>query len=193
MNGAAHRLRWLLVAACLFLGCRDDVRAQAILAPPFGLQWGDTPDKVLDWAEAKKLDVVIKTWGAKPELYEVRVSSPDGPLPGHQAYALETRYYWGKLFEVTVHYGAPGMKVVDVGRSFEKLKRALVVKHGSFIPNNKKEENKDGFVRRSVAYHVEPVRGLLLLLSKTEVQDALRKKQSARFSLMYRNQNIIPK
>lgn len=167
--------------------------AQAILPPPFGLKWGDTPDKVFDWAEDKKLDVLIETKGAKPELYIVRVSSAQGSLPGSQAYALETRYHWGKLFEVTVHYGAPGMKADEVKVAFDRLKTAMTVKHGAFSPNNKQEKKEDGFIRRSVSYHVEPVKGLLLLLGLTEVEDTLRKKQSVRFSLLYRNENVIPK
>lgn len=171
----------------------QSLAAQAILAPPFGLQWGDTPDKVLDWAEAKKLDVHIKIPGHKPEVRELRVSSESGPLPGHQAYALEALYHWGKLYEVTLHYGAPGMKPAKVRASFNKLKSSMTVKHGVFSPNNKKEEKSEGFVRRSVSYHVEPVAGLLLLMSLTEFEDTLRKKRSARFSLLYRNQNIIPK
>lgn len=165
---------------------------QAILAPPFGLEWGDKPDKILDWAEAEKLDVTIEIKGNRPELRIIRVSSPTGPLPGHQAYALETRYHWGDLFEVTVHYGAPGMKPADVRLKFDALKKALTVKHGPFTPNNKQEKKGDGLVRSSVSYYIEPVRGLMLLLMYSESEDTLRKKRSARFSLLYRNQNAIP-
>ncbi|MCP5538333.1 MAG: hypothetical protein H7A51_19130 [Akkermansiaceae bacterium] len=185
-----HNILLLCLAATWVLSV--PTHAQAILSPPFGLQWGDTPDKVMDWAEAKKLDVTIEMKGAKPELYIVRISSPNGSLPGHQAYALETRYHWGKLFEVTVHYGAPGMKPVKVKADFEKLKDLMTAKHGPFSPNNKQEKKQDGYVRRSVSYHVEPVKGLMLLLGLTEVEDTLRKKHSVRFSLLYRNQNIIP-
>lgn len=177
---------------CLFL-CQGGVNAQAILAPPFGLEWGDTPDKVLDWAEAEKLDVTIDIKGARPELRVIRVSSPKGPLPGHQAYALETRYHWGKLFEVTVHYGAPGMKPASVKSAFDKLKKALTTKHGHFTPNNKQVKKGDGFVRHSLSYHVEPVKGLMMMMMFTEVEDTFRKKKSARFSLLYSNRNVLPK
>lgn len=165
--------------------------AQAILSPPFGLAWKDKPDKVLDWAEAEKLNVTIDIKGARPELRVIRVSAAKGSLPGHPAYVLETRYHWGDLFEVTVHYGAPGMKPDDVRRDFEKLKKALVAKYGSFTPNNRQEKKGDGFVRNSVSYHIEPVKGLLLMLMLTESEDTLRKKKSARFSLLYRNQNVV--
>lgn len=167
--------------------------AQSILPPPFGMKWGDQPDKILDWAEAKKLDVVIKIPGKRPEIREIRVSSERGALPGNQAYALEARYHWGNLFEVTVYYGAPGGRVDEVKSSFEKLKKEMAIKHGAFTPNNKQEKIADGFERNSLSYHVEPVAGLLLLLAYTEMEDLLRKKKSARFSLLYRNENIIPK
>ncbi|BDS08515.1 hypothetical protein NT6N_35550 [Oceaniferula spumae] len=167
--------------------------AQAILAPPFGMQWGDNPDKILDWAQAKKLDVVIKIPGQNPELRELRVTATEGSLPGIQAFALEARYHWGKLFEVTLHYGAPEMKPDDVKASFLKLKDSMALKHGKLVLNNKQDKKGGGFLRESESYHVEPVKGLLLLMAYTEVKDEIRKKQSARFSLMYRNENIIPK
>ena len=166
---------------------------QAILAPPFGLQWGDTPDKVLNWASKKKLDVTMEMPGKAPELRMIRVESDSGPLPDHQAYALETRYHHGKLFEVTVHYGAPGDDPKRVTADFNKLKSALALKHGIFSPNNKQDKNEAGFIRRSVSYHVEPVRGLMLMLVLSELEDTARGKHSARFSLLYRNENIIPR
>jgi hypothetical protein len=193
MFGRITKSLFLALGLLMVLSGGQRLAAQAILAPPFGLQWGDTPDKVLEWAETKKLDVNIRVPGNSPEIRELRVSSERGPLPGYQAYALEARYHWGKLYEVTLHYGAPGMKPAEVRAAFDKLKTAMTAKHGVFSPNNKQEKKEDGFVRRSVSYHVEPVAGLLLLMSLTEVEDTLRKKQSVRFSLLYRNQNIIPK
>ena len=163
------------------------------MPPPFGMQWGDKPDKMLDWAQAKKLDAVIKIPGLHPELREIRVSAVKGPLPGTQVYALEARYHWGALFEVTVHYGAPGMKPKAVKADFVKLKLELAAKHGVFVANNKQDRKEGGLVRRSLSYHVEPVAGLMLLMAYSEVEDVLRKKASARFSLLYRNENIIPK
>jgi hypothetical protein len=167
--------------------------AQAILAPPFGLHWGDTPDKVLDWAQSKNLEVNIKIPGGHPEIREILVSSIAGPLPNHQAYALEARYHWGKLYEVTVHYGAPGLKLEQVTADFEQIKKILSAKHGALVSNSKQEKKDGPLIRRSVSYHVEPVSGLLLLMALSEVEDVASKQKSARFSLLYRNQNIIPK
>ncbi|MBK1854463.1 hypothetical protein JO972_05810 [Verrucomicrobiaceae bacterium 5K15] len=181
---------WLIALSLLGIA---NIRAQAILAPPFGMQWGDKPDKVLDWAQAKKLDAVIKIPGAHPELREIRVSAVSGPLPGTKAYALEARYHWGALFEVTVHYGAPGMKPKAVKSDFMKLQLLLAAKHGTFVANHKQDKREDGLLRRSLSYHVEPVAGLLLLMAYSEVEDTLRSKESARYSLLYRNENIIPK
>ena len=81
----------------------------------------------------------------------------------------------------------------QTAKTMAGLKKALTAKHGAFTPNNKQENEQDGIIRQSVSYHVEPVRGLLLLLGLTEVKDTRRKKHSVRFSLLYRNQNIIPK
>ncbi len=188
-----HNIKFGVMAVILLLFCDQRLAAQAILAPPFGLHWGDTPDKVLDWAQTKKLDIRIKILGDHPEIREIRVSAIRGSLPGHQAYALDARYHWGKLFEVTVHYGSPEMKVSQVKADFERVKKAMTGKHGEFVPNNKQKKSLDGYIRSAVSYHVEPVSGLLLLMALTEVEDTVRKKSSARFSLLYRNENIIPK
>ena len=183
-----------LIGFITLLICGAQVlNAQSLLPPPFGLQWGDQPDKILDWAEGKKLDVTIIIPGSRPEIRKIRVSSAKGNLPGHQAVALEARYHWGSLFEVTVHYGEVGMKKKEVESLFDQLKKAMTVKYGNFVPNNKQVKEVDGFVRSSLSYHVEPVKGLLLLLAYTEVEDSFRKKGSARFSLLYRNENIVSK
>ena len=169
------------------------VMAQSLLPPPFGMKWGEQPDKILDWADAKRLDVDIKIPGKRPEIREFRVSSPQGPVPGHKAFALEARDHRGHLYEVTVHSGAPDTPNKQLKADFSQIKKALSAKHGSFVPNKKQEKKEDGFVRSSESYHVEPVSGLLLLLAYTEIHDTLRQKSSARFSLLYRNDNIVPK
>ena len=192
LNALSRVVKICICAVVITVMCPVS-HAQAILAPPFGLQWGDTPDKILDWASNKELDVTMEMPGKAPELRMIRVESSSGPLPDHQAYAVETRYHHGRMFEVTVHYGAPGDDPERVAADFNKLKSALALKHGIFSPNNKQDKNEAGFIRRSVSYHVEPVRGLMLVLMLSELEDTLRGKRSARFSLLYRNENIIPK
>ena len=193
MFNAMSGLTKFFICCLIVSGVASKSNGQALLTPPFGLQWGDTPDKVLDWASDKKLDVTVKIPGASPELRIIRVESASGPLPQHQAYALETRYHHGKLFEVTVHYGAPGIDPKRMKADFNELKSALTLKHGILSPNNKQDKNEGGFIRKSVSYHVEPVKGLMLLLVFSQLEDTVRGKHSARFSLIYRNQNIIPK
>lgn len=161
--------------------------------PPFGLRWGETPDKVLDWAEAKRLNVDIRIPGAQPEVRRIRVAADKGPLPGHRAYALEAHYHWGKLFEVTVHYGAPGAKAEAVKSNFEKVRKALAAQHGDLVPNRKESSVDQGVKKQVLSYHVEPVAGLLLMMVYSEMTELSSQRKSARFSLIYRNQNIIPK
>ena len=185
--------RFVAAACVIFFFGSGAVFGQAILPPPFGLQWGDNMDKVLDWAETEKLDMVIDIKGDQPKLRVIRVTSSKGPLPGSRAFSLETRYHLGRLYEVTVHYGEKGARPAQLKADFDKLKREFTSKYGHFTPNNKQVKKGDGFVRESVSYHVEPVKGLMLMLLFTEMEDTLRKKRSARFSLLYRNQNIIPK
>lgn len=187
-----HHLIGCLVGSLILL-LSSQASAQAVLAPPFGLKWGGTPDAILDWAQSKKLDVNIKIPGRQPEVRIIRVSSVEGPLPGHQAYAVETRYHWGKLYEVSVLYGAPEMKADDVRADFEKIKAAMAAKYGSLKPNHKQEKTTGSHIERHVSFHVEPIAGLLLMMAHTEMEDTVSKQRSARFSLLYRNENIIPR
>ena len=193
MFNAMSGLTKFLICCLIVCGGASESNGQELLAPPFGLHWGDTPDKILDWAADKKLNVTVKIPGASPELRIIRVESASGPLPQHQAYALETRYHHGKLFEVTVHYGAPGIDPKRMEAHFNKVKSALTLKHGILSPNNKQNKKEGGYIRKSVSYHVEPAKGLMLLLVLSQLEDTVRDKHSARFSLIYRNQNIIPK
>lgn len=177
---------------CGVAGAVGSLQAQALLPPPFGLEWGDTPDKVLDWAAEQKLDVNIKIPGKRPEIRELRVSAEKGTLPSHQARVLEARYHWGKLFEVTLHYGSAADDAVRLRGDFDKVKSALTRDYGTFRANNKKDFEKDGYLQRSFSYHIEPVSGLMLLIAFTELEDTERGMKSARFSILYQNHNILP-
>ena len=181
----------LMICCLVFTAVTIKSYGQEVLMPPFGLQWGSEPAKLMKWASDKKLDVAIKILDEDSELKIVRVESAGRSLPGHQARALEARYHGGKLFEVSVHYGASNSDPKHIVNDFNELKSKLAIKHGMFSPNNKQQDREDGFIRKSVSYHVEPVRGIILLMALSELEDVIRGKHSARFSLIYRNQNII--
>ncbi|BCX49096.1 hypothetical protein HAHE_30040 [Haloferula helveola] len=163
---------------------------QAILEPPFGLKWGDSPTKLLDWAGRHELDVQITMPGKSPELRVFRIERPAAPLPDSEARAVEARFIDGKLIEVTVHYGDPGKGAEAIEAEFNTMKRKLGVEFGPLTANQQQRKTEDRFTTRTLSFHREPVRGLFLLLAFTEVEDLLRKSRQATFSLIYRNDNL---
>lgn len=163
---------------------------QAVLEPPFGLKWADSPEGLIDWAREHTLDVNIGIPGAAPEQRLIRVNREDGPLPGSTARAVEARFQAGRLYEVTVHYGDASESVQVVERQFNELRRRLGIEHGKLTANQQNRTVEDGFATRTVSFHREPVRGLFLLLALTEVEDILREDREATFSLIYRNDNL---
>jgi hypothetical protein len=167
--------------------------AQEVLLPPFGLQWGEQPEKLLKWASEQQLDATTMISGSDPKIKIIRVESTSGSLPNDEAHALDVRYHESKLFEVSVHHGLTHSDSKYTVNYFNELKSSLAVKYGMFSPNNKQQSKVGGGVRKSVAYHVEPVSGVLLMLVLSEFEDDQSGKHSARFSLIYRNQNIILK
>jgi hypothetical protein len=164
--------------------------AQAVLEPPFGMRWGDTPEKLIDWASRHSLDVTISLPGDQPARRVLRVSARKGNLPGAAAQALEGRFHGGRLFEVTVHYRDPAAKAEEMETRFNKLKKELTAEHGALSANRQDRSVEDGFATRTVSFHREPVKGLFLLLAYTEIEDQLRKTREATFSLIYRNDNL---
>jgi len=182
-----------LMGCMAFIALNLGSSAQEALLPPFDLQWGEKPEKLLKWASEKQLKVTVKVTDEDPRLKVIGVAPTSGLLPNHKAHALEARYHKGKLFEVSVHHGAAHSDPKYTVNYFNELKSLLAVKYGMFSPNNKQQNKTGEGVRKSVAYHVEPVSGVLLLLVLSELEDAESGMHSARFSLIYRNQNIIPK
>lgn len=164
--------------------------AQAVLEPPFGLRWGDTPEKLIDWASRHSLDVNISLPGDQPALRVVRISPKQGNLPGAAAQSLEGRFHGGRLFEVTVHYRDAAAKAEEMETRFNKLKKELTSEYGSLSANRQDRTIKDQFATRTMSFHREPVKGLFLLLAYTELEDQLRKTREATFSLLYRNDNL---
>ncbi len=183
---------WFRLLVVLVLAALWPVRlgAQAVLEPPLGLHWGDSPEKLVAWASRHALDVVVSLPGDQPALRVLRVSARQGFLPGMQAGTVEARFLGGRLFEVALDYADPSAPAQVIETRFEKLKRQLTAEYGALTPNRGDTTVDDGFATRRISLHREPVRGLFLLLAFTEVEDTLRKSREARFSLLYRNDNL---
>jgi hypothetical protein len=179
----------MIVLLGLWAGC-GGLRAQGVLEPPFGLRWGDSPEKLIAWASRHRLDVTIRLPGDQPAMRELKIAPRKGFLPDSQAGAVEGRFLAGKLFELTVHYFDPEASADLMESRFEGLRKQVTLEHGPLLPNQQQRTVEDQFVTRTQSFHREPVKGLFLLLAFTEVEDLLRKTKDARFSLIYRNDNF---
>ena len=164
--------------------------AQALLEPPFGLHWGDSPEKLITWASKHSLDVNISLPGDQPAMRVLKIEPKKGFLPDSQAGAVEGRFLSGKLYELTVHYIDPEASADLMETRFYALRKQIVQEQGALLTNQQQRAVEDQFVTRTQSFHREPVKGLFLLLAFTEVEDLLRKTKVARFSLIYRNDNF---
>ena len=172
-----------------FATAREGV-AQAVLEPPFGLRWGDSPEKLIVWASKHSLDVTISLPGDQPAMRILKISARKGFLPETQAGAVEGRFLAGKLYELTVHYIDSTASADLMETRFEALRKQVTLEHGTLLPDQQQRTVADQYVTRTESFHREPVKGLFLLLAFTEVEDLLRKSKDARFSLIYRNDNF---
>jgi hypothetical protein len=184
------RLRQWTFSAIAVLAISSPARAQAVLEPPFGLRWGDSPEKLITWASRHSLDVTISLPGDQPAMRVLKIEPKKGLLPDSQAAAVEGRFLSGKLYEMTVHYLDPQASADLMETRFNALKKQVAVEHGTLLTNQQQRSVEDQFVTRTQSFHREPVKGLFLLLAFTEVEDLLRKSKVARFSLIYRNDNF---
>jgi hypothetical protein len=164
--------------------------AQAILNPPFGLRWGDSPEKLIVWASRHSLDLTISLPGDQPGMRVLKIQPRKGFLPETKAGAVEGRFLGGRLFELTIHYFDADAPAAVMETRFEELRKQVTREHGSLLANQQQRSVEDQFVTRTQSFHREPVKGLFLLLAYTEVEDLLRKSKDARFSLIYRNDNF---
>jgi len=181
--------KWILRIAILLL-LAGQAPAQALLKPPFGLHWGDSPEKLLEWASRHALDVTISLPGDQAGLRILKIEPRKGFLPETKAGAVECRFLAGKLYELTIHYFDREASADLMESRFNDLRKQIVLEHGPLLTNQQQRLLEDQFVTRTQAYHREPVKGLFLLLAFTEVEDLLRKSRDARFSLIYRNENF---
>lgn len=186
MSGLFHSAIRIAVFTVFFGG---QLMAQALLQPPFGLRWGDSPEKLIAWASRHSLDLNISLPGDQPGLRILRIEPRKGFLPETKAGALEGRYLGGRLFELTVHYFDAEASADLMESRFEDLRKQVTTEHGALLTNQQQRSVEDQFVTRTQSFHREPVKGLFLLLAFTEVEDLLRKSKDARFSLIYRNDN----
>ncbi|MES2924340.1 MAG: hypothetical protein V4819_22505 [Verrucomicrobiota bacterium] len=184
-----HFGRWAFYATVFLLSVGQGV-AQAVLEPPFGLRWGDSPEKLITWASRHSLNVTISLPGDQPAMRVLRIEPKKGFLPETQAGAVEGRFLTGKLYELTVHYFDPEASAPLMESRFEALRKQVALEHGALLTNQQRRTVEDQFVTRIQSFHREPVKGLFLLLAYTEVEDLLRKSKEARFSLIYRNDNF---
>jgi hypothetical protein len=187
MRRGFHRVMMAAVLLWLATGCAS---AQAVMDPPFGLRWGDSPEKLITWASRHSLDLTISLPGDQPGLRVLKIEPRKGFLPETKAGAVEGRFLSGKLFELTIHYFDKEASADLMEARFEELRKQLAREHGALQPNRQERSVEDQFVTRAQSFHREPVKGLFLLLAYTEVEDLLRKTKDARFSLIYRNDNF---
>ena len=180
---------WTWLASILWL-LAAQASAQALIEPPFGLHWGDSPEKLMAWATRQTLDVSLSLPGDQPGLRILRIEARKGFLPETKAGALEGRFLGGKLYELTVHYFDRDASADLMEARFDELRKQVILEHGPLLANQQQRSVEDQFVTRTQSFHREPVKGLFLLLAFTEVEDLLRKSRDARFSLIYRNDNF---
>lgn len=164
--------------------------AQALLEPPFGLRWGDSPEKLITWASKHSLDVTISLPGDQPTMRVVKIAPRKGTLPDSKANAVEGRFLVGKLYEVTVHHFDPEASSDLMTSRFETLKKQIIAEQGPLLANQQQRSVEDQFSTRTQSFHRETVKGLFLLLAFTEIEDLTRKSKDARFSVIYRNDNF---
>ena len=187
MSYRSHR--WLGYF-CVTILTTNILVAQDILDPPFGLHWGDSPEKLLTWATRQSLNVTILLPGNQPTLRILKIFPNKGLLPETKASAVEGRFDRGKLYEVAIHYVDPTATAEEMEVRFEALRRQTTNNYGPLLPNQQQRVVNNQFVTRTLSFHRETLKGHFLLLTFTEEQDLLRKSSEVRFSLVYQNDNF---
>ncbi|RYD39964.1 MAG: hypothetical protein EOP85_15050, partial [Verrucomicrobiaceae bacterium] len=143
------RFKKLATGAMLLLLLAGQAVAQAILEPPFGLRWGDSPEKLIVWASRHSLDVTISLPGDQPAMRILRIAPKKGFLPETQAGAVEGRFLGGKLYELTVHYTDDTATADLMESRFEALRKQVTQEHGTLLANQLRRTVEEQFVTRT--------------------------------------------
>lgn len=167
-----------------------NAQAQEILEPPFGLQWGESPEKLIQWASRLILDVTITLPGNQPALRVLKIAPKNGNLPGTEASGVEGRFLEGKLYEITVHYNDPTLSSDKMVQRFTDLKKQISSEQGAMVADRGGKTISDDFVTEVNSFYREPIKGLQLILVATQISDLLRQTTLHKFSLIYRNENL---
>jgi hypothetical protein len=166
------------------------INAQAMLEPPFGLHWGDSPEKLIQWASRFALDVTISLPGDQPDLRVVKIQPRKGNLPETVASGVEGRFLAGKLFELTIHYQDPEASADQMETRFLAMRKQINQEQGTLLTNQQQESVEDQFITHTQSFHRETVKGLFLLLTYTEINDTLRNVKQSKFTIIYHNDNF---
>lgn len=185
--GAMQRSVRYFTSLLLLLTCA--IQAQELLKPPFGVNWGDSPEKLVSWATENTLDLTITIPGKNPGLRIIKISSPKGTLPDSLAASVEGKFLHGGLYEMTVHYEDSAVSATVMEERFEEIKKQITRENGALLANQQHKAVENHFVTRTQAFHRESLKGVFLLIAWTEVEDLLRKTRQAKFSMIYRNDN----
>ncbi len=165
------------------------IQAQELLKPPFGVNWGDSPEKLVSWATGNALDLTITIPAEQPGLRIIKLTSPKGKLPDSLAASVEGKFLHGGLYEMTVHYEDSAVSATIMEERFEEIKKQITRENGVLLANQQHKAVENHFVTRTQAFHRESLKGVFLLIAWTEVEDLLRKTRQAKFSMIYRNDN----
>jgi hypothetical protein len=103
-DGSLIVMRLIVSAAIVLLSVTAGIsrlRAQPI-PPPFGLQWGETPERVQGLADRTGSNAERRTEAAGRETVELT-----GPFPDQPFHRLAFTFETGQLIQVAVHYALP--------------------------------------------------------------------------------------
>lgn len=177
----------------IFLLTVHTLCGQVLLKPPFGRQWGEKPQGLLQWAGKVELDVFVELPADAPNLQVFTFQQKGGGIPGDTgAHSMEARFHKDRLYELTINFEFADESPDEVRARFHEVKRKLEKDLGKFRLNGRAQNADDSFLTREESFHYEPVPKVFLLMAYSSVKDMLRKKGEGRYSIIYHNGRIGP-